>query len=36
MHYELIISSGGAKGVAIVGALNEFIKYRSLNNIKYY
>jgi predicted acylesterase/phospholipase RssA len=36
MSYELIISSGGSKGVAIVGALNEFVKYSSLNNIKYY
>ena len=24
---ELIISSGGNKGLAIIGSLNEFIKY---------
>jgi len=36
LYNEIIISSGGNKGVAIVGALNEFIKNYSLNNIKYY
>jgi predicted patatin/cPLA2 family phospholipase len=33
---ELIISSGGNKGVALIGALNEFIKYYPIHNIKFY
>jgi predicted patatin/cPLA2 family phospholipase len=33
---ELIISSGGNKGVALIGALNEFIKHYPIYNIKYY
>ena len=32
---ELIISSGGNKGISIVGALNKFIKHSDLNNFKY-
>ena len=35
-YNELIISSGGTKGIALVGALNELIKYYPLENIKYY
>ena len=33
---ELILRSGGNKGVALIGTLNEFIKYCPLHNIKYY
>ena len=33
---ELIISSGGNKGVALIGALNEFVKKYPIKNIKYY
>ena len=32
---ELIISSGGNKGLAIIGSLNEFIKYYPIKNFKY-
>lgn len=33
---EIIISSGGNKGIALVGALNEFVKYYPIEKIKYY
>lgn len=32
---ELIVSSGGNKGIALLGALNEFSKIFPLNNFKY-
>jgi hypothetical protein len=34
--YELIISSGGTKGIALIGGLNELNKYYPIKNIKYY
>lgn len=33
---EIIISSGGNKGIALIGALNEFINHYPLEKIKYY
>ena len=35
LYNELIIGSGGIKGIALVGALNEFLRNYSLNKIKY-
>lgn len=35
-YNELIISSGGNKGVALVGALNELNKFYPIHKIKYY
>ena len=32
---ELIISSGGNRGVALVGALNDFANHIPINKIKY-
>lgn len=34
-HNELIVSSGGNKGISLLGSLNEFSKNYSLNNFKY-
>jgi predicted patatin/cPLA2 family phospholipase len=33
---ELIISSGGNRGYALLGAINQFFKYHSIENIKYF
>jgi len=32
---ELIISSGGNKGLAIIGSLDELLKYYPIKNFKY-
>jgi predicted patatin/cPLA2 family phospholipase len=36
LYDEIIISSAGIKGIALIGALNEFFKYYSIKQIKYY
>ena len=33
---EIIISSGGNKGIALIGALNKFVNYYPIKKIKYY
>ena len=35
-YEELIISSGGNKGISLIGILNEFINYYPINKINYY
>lgn len=36
IYDELIISSGGVKGISLVGALNKLSQYYPINKIKYY
>lgn len=36
ISYELIISSGGNKGISLIGALNELNKYYPIEKMKYY
>jgi predicted patatin/cPLA2 family phospholipase len=35
-YKEIIISSGGIKGISLLGALNQLDKYYSINNFKFY